>query len=240
MKKEIYIFAFMLFCLPFLFATKVLFIPNEPFAIEGDNDTISFHLMKNIMERLGIVFEYEYVARLDAMQRIDDEENIIIFPYIRPRNMSNRILLSDTLYVSTHKVFYNTRIYDYLEIGSLGDLRTYIIGSHAGYPFEPDMRRAGLTVFYSHNNLESMQRLINQDVGFVIEEKIKGLKYLSDIEVEGRTNIGFYDLDLFPIPLFIAAPIRNEEAALVISQINHLIEEREFIDQLIKEFFEGK
>ena len=238
MTKKINIFTLFLISLSILCASKVLFIPNDHLDTIEDKDHIAFHLMKNIMEILNVDFEYEYVTHLEAMQRIDDEENIIIFPYMRPRNMSNRILLSDTLYVATHKVFYNTRIYDYLEINELTDLKTYVVGSYPRYPFETNLRRAGLTVFYSNNNQESMQRLVNQEVVFVIEERKKGLDYLVETEGSHKMNISYYDIDLFPIPFFVAAPIRNHEAALMIDQINLLIQDRKIINDLIEEFFE--
>jgi len=224
-KKTILFIALLLF-FTYLHCTKVLFIENETLAPRDDENSISFVLMKSIMEQLGLEFEYAFVEHLEAMQSIDDAENVIIFPYIIPRNMSNRILVSDTLHVINHKVFYNERLYGHVEVNNLRDLQTYIIGSYALYPYEVEFRRAGLTVLYSNNNQESMQRLVNQEVGFVIEELNTGIGYLENTEGAQKINIKIHDIDLFPLPLFVVAAHANQDAANVISQINDLIRNR--------------
>ena len=225
MKKKLILTTIILITITFISATKVLFIKHETFATPEDNNNLSYNLMKNIMEKLNIDFQYEYVEHLEAMQAIDDQENVVIFPYFRPRNMSVRILLSDTLYVSTQKIFYNSRLYGHVEVNALQDLRSYIVGSYPRHPNEIDFRRAGLTVHYSPNNQESMQKLTNQNLAFVIEEPILGNRYLQNTEGMHKDYIKIHDIDLFPIPIFAIAPVANKDAAEVIERINNLIKQ---------------
>ena len=221
-----------------LFSTKVLFIINEHYSNPDDNNNISYFLMKNIIEYLEIDFNYEYVTHLTAMHAIENEEDVLVFPFIRPRNMPNRIMVSDTLYTVTHKVFYNTWIFDFLEVNELSDLRTYTIGSHPRYPFEPAMRRAGFIIHYSRNNQESMEKLASQRVAFVIEEKFLGLNYLLNAEHPDKNRIGMKDIDLFPTSFLVAAPTHNPISKVLIQKINDLIEEKEFLEQIINDFYE--
>jgi len=235
--KKIIAFVICLFSLSIVTATRVVFIENYPYSTRADNNNISFFLMENIFKRLGLNFEYEYVSHSRAMQMIDEERDVVIFPFIRPRNMSIRILLSDTLYVRTHKVFYDSRIYSHLEINRLEDLRTYITGSHPQYPHETALRIAGLTVHYSHDNAESMQKLVDQQISFVIEERIRGLRYLEQTTGANKRFIRFYDADFFPVPFFAVAAVANETASGVIERINEVIADREFMAGLIGSFF---
>jgi|GEM_PF-3348310 len=238
--KRFMIIFCLFFCMSFLSATKVKLIPYEPFSTPEDNNNLSFYLMDSIMKKLNIDFVYEYITLADAMQLIDEEADVLIFPYIRPRNMSNRILISDTLYTATHKVFYDKRLHDYLEIHSLSDLRTYIIGSHAQYPYEIELRRAGLTIHYSNDNFESFQKLLDQSVAFVLEERIAAMNILKNLDDVNKQFIDFYEVDLFPQPFYVATSIFNESTKLVILSINELLQDKEFVDNLIKGFFDDK
>ena len=241
--KKIALICLCLILTSFLFSTRVVFIENPPYAMQDDNDSISFFLMEKIFQELGLDFEYEYVTRMEAMEMIDAEEDVIIFPYIRRINMlgepmilSNRILLSDTLLVITHRVFYDAELNDDMVLNDLSDLRGHVVGSYSAYRFEIPLRRAGLTVRYSQSNFESMQRLVDGEVAFVVEERIRGLRYLSDTTGENKVNIRYKELSLFPVPFYALAPVRNEVASDVLVRINELISDREFVDKLVERF----
>ena len=242
---KVIIFTTIIIFLSVLHSTKVVFIENPPYTMQDDNNSIGFFLMESIFNRLELDFEYEYTTRLEALAMIDAEEDVIIFPFIRPINMlgefmplSNRILLSDTLIVITHTVFYNTKTYPDIEFSTLPDIRGHVVGSHFGYQFETSLRRAGLTIRYTHNNLESMQLLINEEVVFVVEELIRGLRYLSQISGDNRDYIQHKDIDLFPTTFFAIAPVQNETASSVLRKINELINEEGYIDNLKRSFVE--
>jgi len=254
MQKAIILTTIILF-LSILHSTRVVFIENPPYTMSDDNNSIGFFLMESIFNRLELDFEYEYTTRLEALAMIDAEEDVIIFPFIRPINMlgdfmplSNRILLSDTLIVITHTVFYNTKTYPDIEFNTLPDIRGHVVGSHFGYQFETSLRRAGLTIRYTHNNLESMQLLIDEEVVFVVEERIRGLLYLSQISGENKLSlrgtkqttdfIQYKDINLFPTTFFAIAPVLNENASNVLRKINELINEEEYIDNLKRSFVE--
>jgi len=245
--RKIALLVFGLLLTSFLFSTRVVFIENPFYATQSDNDNISFFLMENIFQRLELEFSYEYVTRMGAMEMIDAEEDVIIFPYVRRINMlgeliplSNRISLSDTLLVINQKVFYDTNVHSDFEVNELSDLQGYLVGSNSAYRFETALRRAGLTVRYSRDNMESMQRLVDQNVAFVVEEKIRGLTYLSKTTGENKANIRYKDIDLFPIPFFALAPVRNEVASGVLVRINELIGEERFVYDLVERFLERR
>jgi hypothetical protein len=241
--KRIVVLVFILLLTSFLFCTRVAFIENPPYAMSDDNDNISFFLMENIFQELGLDFEYEYVTRMEAMEMIDAEDDVIIFPYIRRINMlgepmvlSNRILLSDTLLVITHRVFYDAGLNADLVLNDLSDLRGHVVGSHSAYRFEIPLRRAGLSVRYSRDNFESMQRLVDREIAFVVEERIRGLRYLSKTTGENRENIRYKELSMFPVPFYALAPVRNEVASDVLVRINELISDRGFVEKLVEKY----
>jgi hypothetical protein len=245
--RKIALLVFSLLLTSFLFSTRVVFIENPFYATQSDNDNICFFLMENIYQRLGLEFSYEYVTRMEAMEMIDAEADVVIFPYIRRINMlgelmplSNRILLSDTLLVINQKVFYDTNVHSDFEVNELSDLQGHLVGSHSDYRFEIALRRAGLTVRYSYDNMESMQRLVDQNVAFVVEEKIRGLTYLKNTIGENKANIRYKDIDLFPIPFFALAPVKNEIASGVLERINELIGEEGFVDELVERFLKSE
>ena len=238
MKKILFIIIFVVVLVK-LNSLKVILIENPPYSGAAVDNNISYFLMQKIVTDLGLDFNFEYKSHLDAMKMIDNEEDVLIFPFIRPKILSNRILISDTVFVNSHKIFYNSLIYSELQPKSLNDLRTYVIGSNAFYPYETNLRKSGLTVHYSRDNIESMQKLVDQEVSFVIEERLKGLNYLKQIEAKNKINISYFDVDLFPEPFFICAPVKNSNAVEKIELINKKINDKNYINSLLDEYFKN-
>ena len=229
--------------------TKVILIEHPIYSTPNEPNNISHFLMKKIFEELNLDFVYEYATRLEALQKIDDEENAIMFPFVPPRNfrdeivLSNRILLSEPILYLYHHVFYDKRI-DYSDvitdetIVNVGDLKPFIVGSHARYKHETNLRRFGLTIHYSKNNLESFRKLINGQVNFVIEEKIVALRYLNQIDDENISNISHFLTGFFPEEFFAIAPIINDTASNVLLRINELLNQHNFITKVLDEFYQ--
>ena len=235
--KKFLTLIFLTFVLFTLSATKVVLIIDPPYSDEAIENNFSHYIMNKIMEKLELNAEYEYATHANAMQMIDDNIDAVFFPYKKPRQMSNRILLSDTLYTASHTVFYDSRVLDNLEVNSFTDLKEYVVGSHGYYSREIDLRRAGLTVHYSNNNTESMQKMLAGDLAVVTEDRIQGLMIIKDLDDENKSFIKYLDIQLFPEPLFVIAPVNNEDAAAVIYRINELIQEEEFIKAVTDEFY---
>jgi len=192
--------------------------------------------MKNIMESLDINFEYEYNTLKNAMQMIDDNIEAIFFPYKKPRLMSNRILLSDTLYVASHSIFYDSRVIEPFDVNSFRDLSNYIVGSHGKYSQEINLRRAGLTVHYSKDNKESFEKLLNGDLSIVPEEKIQGLILKNQLVNDDKSYINFIDARLFPEYFFCISSSSNVKSSDIITKINELIKEDNYIYNIVTEF----
>ena len=235
--KRMYIFVLLSIALLFLEATKVVLIIDPPYSEVANEKNISHYIMSKIMDKLEINAEYEYTTHSRAMQMIDEGIDAVFFPYKKPRLISNRILLSDTLYIASHTVFYDSRVLGGFEVNSLNDLKEYVVGSHGSYSREIDLRRAGLTVHYSNNNSESMEKMLNGDLSVVTEDKIKGLMIIIELDSENKQYIKYLDTQLFPEPLFAIAPVNNEAAADIIYRINELIQEEDFLKEIINEFY---
>ena len=235
MKRKLF-FLILIFTALNLIATKVVLITDPPFSSENIDGDIANYLMSNIINNLNLEYKFEYVSHKNAMQMIDDNIDAVFFPYKKNRLISNRILVSDTLYVSTHSVFYDSRVIDLLKVESFRDLKDFVIGSYGNYSHEIDLRRAGLTVHYSHDNIESMEKLINGNFQIVTEEKIQGLLIIKDLKNQNKKFISYKDTKLFPEPFFVIAPANNELASALLQDINDLIRDKTFLDNLISDF----
>jgi len=268
----------LLLALTTLHATSVVFITTPNLATPEDDENISQYIFERIYKILKIDFQYQYTTHLEAMQMIDDEADVVIFPYVKPKRMSNRILLSDTLYVNTHRVFFDTEKfppldealywaevdpesgfdedYQYFDFKDLSDLRPYVVGSSGTYKYEPRLRSYGLTILYSKDNLESMKKLIEGEVDFVVESYLMGEKYLISLKkkevVESRVNsrgiieinipdksadnIRDFHVDVFSEPYFAIAPVKNEQASAVLNRINLLVRDG-VVKQIVEDYF---
>jgi len=234
MKK--YLLFFLFFISVVVSCTEVVLIIDVPISDPANKNNISLYLMRNIFQELGIDFTCQYATRHDAMQMIDDQKDVVIFPYSIPYYKSNRILVSDTLFTTTHKIFFDNRIYNDLNVNELSDLKTYIIGSHANYKYEPMLRSANLTVHYSTDNLTSFKKLIDSQVSFVIEEKIQAYAFLNELNAN-KNFIKFYDKDFFPEHYHVVSAVKNNSASKVIYLINDLISNKNYINRLLENYF---
>jgi ABC-type amino acid transport substrate-binding protein len=172
------------------------------------------------------------------MQMIDDELDVVIFPYTRPKMMSNRILLSDTLYTMHHHIFFDQRKDVANHISQLTDLRAYKVGSYPRHRGEPSLRLAGLTIHYSSGFDASFEKLLSGDIDFIVDEKIKVLHYISTLLDEDVSYIDFLPFQLFPDYFYAIAPVKNEAASAVISKLNDLIADEPFYKEMIDLYFE--
>jgi ABC-type amino acid transport substrate-binding protein len=229
------LFVFSLFFIG-LVATEVVFIKHPILAVEDSENDFSRFFMKKIFERLDLDFIYQYVEHIVAMQKIDDEENVVIFPYTPPRIMSVRINLSDTLYTQTQHVWYDVRRFPDKSISRLSDLNPRIVGSSGSYPHERWMRREGLTIHYSRSNQISLQKLIEGRVDFVVEDKIKMKEYFTAFDYTDIEFICFFENEFFPEYHFAISAVANSEATSVIDMINGLIAEGDFLRSIIYQF----
>ena len=227
----------LLFITAYLSATKVLLITHPPYSDRTDTDNISYFLMHYVLEKLEMDFEYDYVTRNEAMVEIDNATDAIMFPFVRPHLLSYRIVLSEPFFRSVHKIFYDSRKFDYLEVNDLSYLRPHVVGSHARYRHETELRRAGLTVHYSRDNLASFEKLLSGDVSFVVENKLRAFKYINMLENEDKSYIKSFDIDLFPEHFHVIAPFYNENALKVLDKINDIINERDFLNGLIHKYY---
>ncbi|MCK9328291.1 MAG: transporter substrate-binding domain-containing protein [Candidatus Cloacimonetes bacterium] len=232
MTKKIIIFIIFVLIFFSLSAANILLIHNPPYSHKENENNIVKYFIEEIFTELQIETHYEYVSLEDAMKRIDNNDFFIATPYFKPRNMSNKILLSDTLCTLKHVAFYNENIYNKIKINELNDLQTYIVGSNAYYKYEPMLRKAGLTVHYSNNNIESQQKLTDQQIDFVIEEEIKGLIYLNQTTGKYKNNIKYQYLNSLNENIFLCAAKDNEKSVNLINQINSLLNNKDFIDKL--------
>lgn len=238
LKIKNYLFIFYLLFTVSAFANTVAIIHNPPYTSIDQQPGIIRYLIEEIYKELDLKVTFVEVDHNEAMQMIDDNEFFIAAPYYRPVRMSNRILLSKPLYTLETRIFYNKRLYRDLEVNQLADLQTYIVGSNAFYEYEAELRKAGLTVHYSKDNIESMQKLTDQQVAFVVEEKIKGLNYLRQSSGSQKENIDFYDISLFEKPVYICAPANNPNAVELIEKINKLLENHEFVTNAERRYIE--
>jgi hypothetical protein len=231
------IFSVMISCAVQREQLQVFLITHRPYSERADTYNISYFMMHYILERIDVEFEYDYLTRPQAMVKIDAVVDAIIFPFVPPPLIAYVILLSDPFFTSYHKIFYDSRYFQYLVVYELRDLRPHVVGSHARYRHETDLRGAGLTVHYSSNNFESFKRLLEGRVSFVVENKIRGLKYINALESEDRHFIRYLDLNLFPEHFHVVTSIYAETAPTVIEKINEIIAEETFLNELVERFF---
>ncbi len=234
-KKNI-LFLLFLSILVNLVGTKVLLIEDSPYCNQDNPDNFIKFYITEIFKKLDITPDFEYVSHDEVMNRIDKNDFFITTPFYIPKRLSNRILVSEKLYTFKNHVFYNELIYNHLDINSLTDLKTYIIGSNAFYKHEQALRKAGLTIHYSRNNIESIQKLTEQKVSFVIEEKIKGLMYLNQSTGKFKENIKFYDISFFHEDIFIGAAINNNESVRLMEKINTVLLDSALMNQIEENF----
>jgi len=204
-----------------LHSTQIVFINNIPYADSTDANDFAKHLFTQLNTILEEDFTYQYTTFAQAATMLDEGLDVLVFPYAKPRHMSNRIMLSDTLFVAQHMVFYNSAKMPNIALKNIADIREYLVGSAVGYKYEQSLRRLGLTILYSSSNVESLQRLIAGEVDLVVEDRLQGMKYLQG--VHGGSVVKYSDVVAFSDVYFAIVPVKNANAVALLNRINDLI-----------------
>ena len=220
-----------------LVGTSIVFINDPPYSTISQTDTYCYFLMYKVFEELELPFIYEYADYLEAMYMVENNLDVIFIPFHKPNLPSTQFFISDPVSILTDKVFYDQNKTHNFLIEKLTDLTPYIVGSTLQYKNELFLRRAKLTVHYSQDNQQSMQKLVEGKVNVVLEEKIKGLVYLKNCEGENKNNIKYLDTNFFPEPFYILAPMQNDGACSLVLLINRMLQESTFFNTIINEFF---
>jgi len=217
-----------------LHSTQVVFINNIPYADSASVNDFSMHLFTQLSTILEEDFTYQYTTWEQAATMLDEGQDVVVFPYAKPRFLSNRILLSDTLFVAKHKIFYNSVRHPDLTLKDINDIVGYTIGSAVSYKHETRLRRFGFNITYSLSNLENLQRLVDGVVDFVVEDRLQGIRYSQD--VEGGGAIVYADADIFFDVYYAIVPVRNAEAVGVLNKINELVRSG-VVEEIVEGYF---
>jgi hypothetical protein len=217
-------------------ATNLVFIEYYPFSTETNENNLAFFLIKNFFEELNIELIYTYCSLKDALIQVDNAEDVIVFPYVKPKVLSIYTFASEPIYVNSDKIFYNRQDFFIIDFHSLHDLKKYVFGSSEKYKNERLLRIEGLTVHYSENNETSFDKLINHEIDFVFENQIIGLTYLKRIN---DSNVKYFDESFFIEDFIAITSVKNENATNIILKINELVNDKNYYNNLLKIFFEN-
>lgn len=105
----------------------------------------------------------------------------VAFPYSSNEERATFAYFSDSLAKSRSVLFYNPRKQQNFDFTGLENLKPFLIGGIRGYFYIPRLKKAGLSIDFSENEIDAMKKLLYGRVDLVALNELVGWKIIDSL-----------------------------------------------------------